>query len=193
VGRALIVVLDSYDSFTYNLVHLLSRDDVEVRVERHDRITAPALAALEPAGLVLSPGPGPPAEAGVALDAVRTLHGTVPILGVCLGHQAIAAALGAAVVRAPYPEHGKVWDVHHDGSTLLADLPSPFPATRYHSLVVDRATLPDGLRVTATCADDTVMAIEHDDAPTFGVQFHPESICTPGGRTIVDRFLDRCR
>lgn len=193
MGRALIVVLDSYDSFTYNLVHLLSRDDVEVRVERHDRITVPALAALRPAGLVLSPGPGPPAEAGVALDAVRTLHGSVPILGVCLGHQAIAAALGAAVVRAPYPEHGKVWDVHHEGSTLLADLPSPFPATRYHSLVVDRATLPAGLRVTATCADDTVMAIEHDDAPTFGVQFHPESICTPGGRTIIDRFLDRCR
>jgi len=186
-----VVVIDSYDSFTYNLVHLLA--DAEVRVVRNDQVSVADLVALRPAGLVLSPGPCTPAEAGIVPEAVRALHGTVPILGVCLGHQAIATALGGAVVRAPYPEHGKVWEVHHDGSTLLAGLPSPFPATRYHSLVVDRATLPAGLRVTATCTDGTVMAIEHDDAPTFGVQFHPESICTPGGRTIVDRFLERCR
>jgi anthranilate synthase/aminodeoxychorismate synthase-like glutamine amidotransferase len=189
----MVVVLDSYDSFTYNLVHLLDRDGVEVRVVRNDRIDVERLVALAPQGLVLSPGPCTPAEAGIVGDAVLALHGTVPILGVCLGHQCIAAALGADVVRAPYPEHGKVWPVHHSGSRLLAGLPSPFPATRYHSLVVDRATLPAALRVTATCTDGTVMAIEHDDAPTFGVQFHPESICTPDGRTIVDRFLELCR
>lgn len=186
-------MLDNYDSFTYNLVHLLHRDDVAVRVVRNDRITVAGLVALRPAGLVISPGPCTPAEAGIAVAAVRALHGEVPILGVCLGHQAIAAALGATIVRAPYPEHGKVWPVAHEGSWLLDGLPSPFEATRYHSLVVDPATLPPDLRVTATCADGTVMAIEHDSAPTFGVQFHPESICTPAGRTIVDRYLARCR
>ena len=186
-------MIDSYDSFTYNLVHLLARDDVEVRVERNDRISVAALVALRPAGLVLSPGPCTPDEAGITVDAVRALHGVVPILGVCLGHQCIAAALGASIVRAPYPEHGKVWDVHHAGSRLLDGLPSPFPATRYHSLVVARASLPADLPVTAWCADDAVMALEHRSEPTFGVQFHPESISTPAGRTIVDRFLGLCR
>jgi anthranilate synthase/aminodeoxychorismate synthase-like glutamine amidotransferase len=189
----MVVVLDNYDSFTYNLVHLLARDDVEVRVVRNDRIGVDELVALAPQGLVISPGPCTPSEAGVVGDAVVALHGRVPILGVCLGLQCIAAALGADVVRAPYPEHGKVWAVHHSGSALLTGLPSPFPATRYHSLVVDRATLPADLTVTATCTDGTVMAVEHTDAPTFGLQFHPESICTPGGASIVDRFLERCR
>ncbi|HMJ74646.1 MAG TPA: aminodeoxychorismate/anthranilate synthase component II [Iamia sp.] len=193
MGRAMVVVLDNYDSFTYNLVPLLARDEVDVRVVRNDRIVVDELVALRPAGLVISPGPCTPDEAGIAVDAVLALHGRVPILGVCLGHQCIAAALGAEIVRAPYPEHGKVWPVHHEGSTLLADLPSPFLATRYHSLVVDRSTLPAELRVTATCTDGTVMAVEHDEAPTFGLQFHPESICTPDGEAIVDRFLDHCR
>ncbi len=193
MGRAPLVVIDNYDSFTYNLVHLLARDGVEVHVVRNDRTSVDALVGLGPCGLVISPGPGTPGDAGITTDAVRALHGTVPILGVCLGHQGIASALGARVVRAPYPEHGKVWDVHHAGSRLLDGLPSPFPATRYHSLVVDPATLPADLLVTATCDDGTVMAIEDVEAPTYGLQFHPESICTPAGRTIVDRFLECCR
>jgi anthranilate synthase/aminodeoxychorismate synthase-like glutamine amidotransferase len=189
----MVVVLDNYDSFTYNLVHLLARAEVEVRVVRNDRIDVDELVALRPRGLVISPGPCTPHEAGIAMDAVVAFHGRVPILGVCLGLQCIAEALGAAIVRAPYPEHGKVWPVHHSGSRLLDGLPSPFLATRYHSLVVDRSTLPTDLRVTATCTDGTVMAVEHVEAPTFGLQFHPESICTPDGATIVDRFLELCR
>lgn len=183
----MILLVDNYDSFTYNLVQLLSEFD-EVTTVRSDRLTVDDIRRLGPDRIVLSPGPGGPRSAGVAIACVRAFCGEIPLLGVCLGHQAIAAALGAAVVRAPLPCHGKVSAIRHEGRGIFRGLPSPFAAVRYHSLVVEEASLPPSLQVTARTEEGLVMALEHVEAPLFGVQFHPESIMTAQGRRLLENF-----
>ncbi len=186
----MILMIDNYDSFTYNLVQYLSELD-EVVTVRNDRITLEEIERLGPSHIVISPGPGTPAESGISKDVIRTFLGRIPILGVCLGHQTIGELFGAEVIRAEIPFHGKVSEVHHDGGGLFLGLPQPFRATRYHSLIVDEATLPEELEVTARTADGTVMAMEHRDQPLFGVQFHPESILTEGGMELLKNFHRR--
>jgi anthranilate synthase/aminodeoxychorismate synthase-like glutamine amidotransferase len=183
-----VALIDNYDSFTYNLVQYLGELGAEVLVHRHDQIDVAGVAALEPTHLVVSPGPKTPDEAGISVDAIRELAGTVPILGVCLGHQAIGQAFGGRVVRGREPVHGKTSEISHDGRTVFAGLPTPMTATRYHSLVVD----PDGatdLEVTAWCDGDVVMGLRHRHLPVEGVQFHPESILTGEGRALLGNFL----
>jgi anthranilate synthase/aminodeoxychorismate synthase-like glutamine amidotransferase len=188
-----IVIVDNYDSYTYNLYQALGElTGQEARVVRHDAIDLERLRALAPTHLVLSPGPGDPSRPevlGVGWEAISKLGPTVPLLGVCLGHQGIGAALGGSVVRAPQPRHGKVSLVEHDGSRLFDGIPSPFAAMRYHSLVLDEQTLPETLRVTARTTDGVVMAIAHTAWPVVGVQFHPESIGTPDGLRLLGNFL----
>jgi anthranilate synthase/aminodeoxychorismate synthase-like glutamine amidotransferase len=186
--RPRVALIDNYDSFTYNLVQYLGELGAEVLVHRHDQIDVAGVAALEPTHLVVSPGPKTPDEAGISVDAIRELAGTVPILGVCLGHQAIGQAFGGRVVRGREPVHGKTSEIRHDGRTVFAGLPTPMTATRYHSLVVD----PDGaadLEVTAWCDGDVVMGLRHRHLPVEGVQFHPESILTGEGRALLGNFL----
>ena len=183
----LIVLVDNYDSFTWNLAHLLSISGARVEVVRNDEATAAQIAAAGPAGLVISPGPGTPAEAGISIDMVRLAAG-VPLLGICLGHQAIAAAFGAAIIRAPRPVHGQARPVRHDGRGLLAGLPDPFQATRYHSLIVDESTLPPELVITAR-SGTLPMGLRHVSAPVEGVQFHPESILTTHGELLIRTFV----
>ncbi len=194
----MVLVIDNYDSFTFNLVQYLGELHEEVRVVRNDALALPALAALEPSAIVVSPGPGSPDAAGVSLDVIAALGQRVPILGVCLGHQAIAQALGGRVVRARRIMHGKTSPVHHDGRGVFARLPSPFEATRYHSLVVERASLPDCLEVSAWTeqADgsfDEIMGLRHRRWPLEGVQFHPESILTRHGHDLLRNFLAMAR
>jgi len=186
----MILVLDHYDSFVYNLVQLVEGFGYETRVVRSDEAGANELAASRPAAVILSPGPGRPESAGCFLEMVKLLDQSTPVLGVCLGHQAIGAAFGGPVVRAPEPVHGKASLIYHEGRGILEGLPSPFEAGRYHSLVVDRATIPDDLVVTAETQDGLVMAVEHRTLPRYGVQFHPESILTPFGPQIVENFLE---
>ncbi len=186
----MILVIDNYDSFTYNLVQLVAALGADVRVERNDAVTAAQVVAMSPAGVIVSPGPGLPADAGASVDVVRAAAGAgIPVLGVCLGHQAIAEAFGGRVVRAPRPVHGKTADVFHSGEGLLAGMPNPFTATRYHSLVVDLPSLPLELEVTARTEDGLVMAMRHRSLPVYGVQFHPESVLTPEGVTVLENFL----
>ncbi len=185
----MILLIDNYDSFVYNLARYFERLDQPTRVVRNDAIDVNRIAALKPSAIILSPGPCTPAEAGCSLDVVRRLAGTVPMLGVCLGHQAIAAALGAAIVRAREPMHGRTSQVWHAGQSVFAGLPNPLTACRYHSLVVDRATLPDCLEVTAWTPDQTIMAVAHRQWPLVGVQFHPESILTDEGYPLLANFL----
>ncbi len=185
---ARVVLIDNYDSFTYNLVQYLGELGAEVLVHRHDAIDVAGVAALDPTHLVVSPGPKTPDEAGISVDAIRELAGRVPILGVCLGHQAIGQAFGGAVVRGREPVHGKTSEIHHDGRTVFAGLANPMVATRYHSLVVEPATAPD-LEVTARCDGDVVMGLRHRGLPVEGVQFHPESILTGEGRALLANFL----
>lgn len=185
----MILIIDNYDSFTYNLVQYFGELGEEVKVVRNDKITLDEIAALAPQQIVISPGPGAPADAGISLDVIRTFGPTIPILGVCLGHQVIGQAYGAEIVRAPYLMHGKTSPVLHNGDPLFADLPSPFTATRYHSLVVQAEDLPDCLIVTARTEDGLIMAMRHHDYPVFGVQFHPESILTEGGKRMLQNFL----
>lgn len=189
----MIVVIDNYDSFVFNLVQAFGAMGEEVRVFRNDAISVSDLLALKPDGLVLSPGPGRPEEAGVTLDAIRELSVTLPILGVCLGHQAMAAAFGGRVIRATEPRHGKASAVTHVARDLFEGMPSPFTAGRYHSLVVDRDSLPDELRVTAWTADGVVMGLRHAERPLFGVQFHPESVLTPLGEALLANFARMTR
>jgi anthranilate synthase component II len=184
-----ILVLDHYDSFVYNLVQLIEGLGFETEVVRSDAASAGALAARRPEAVILSPGPGRPEDAGCMLELVCALDPGIPVLGVCLGHQAIGAAFGAPVVRAPFPVHGKASSIRHDGRGILAGMPSPFEAGRYHSLVVDRDLIPTDLVVTAETEDGLAMAVEHRSLPRFGVQFHPESILTPEGPRIVENFL----
>ena len=185
----MILLVDNYDSFTYNLAQAIGTIGADVDVRRADVVFPADVAAAPPDALVISPGPGTPERAGNSMALVRALSGKVPILGVCLGHQAIGAAFGGRVVRAPAVVHGKTSRVSHDGGELFAGIPSPFVATRYHSLVVDEATLPSVLRVTARSTDGLLMAFRHETHPTFGVQFHPESVLTRHGPKLLANFL----
>lgn len=185
-----IILLDNYDSFTYNLVHYLGELGAEVEVVRNDAITADALIAKKPAGIVISPGPGAPKESGICLELIGKASGVIPIFGVCLGLQAIGEAFGGKVIRAPQPMHGKVSDIYHEGRGPFKDLPIPFKATRYHSLIVERGSLPDCLEVTAITADDgLIMGLSHQSHNTHGVQFHPESIASEHGHKLIENFL----
>jgi anthranilate synthase component II len=188
----MILLLDNYDSFTFNLYQALSELGAKVLVRRNDMVTIDDVEDLVPMldGIVISPGPCTPGEAGISVPLVRRLAGTVPILGVCLGHQAIGAAFGGRITRAPRLMHGKVSMISHDGAGVFAGLPNPFQATRYHSLIVERSTLPSELEVTAE-ADGLVMGLRHRTLPVEGVQFHPESILTPAGNDLLANFLGR--
>jgi anthranilate synthase/aminodeoxychorismate synthase-like glutamine amidotransferase len=185
---ARVVLIDNYDSFTYNLVQYLGELGAEVEVRRHDAIDVAGVRALAPTHLVVSPGPKTPDEAGISVDAIRELAGSMPILGVCLGHQAIGSAFGARIVRGREPVHGKTSAIEHDGRTVFVGLESPMVATRYHSLVIDPDLAPD-LELTAWCDDDVVMGVRHRSLPVEGVQFHPESILTGSGKALLANFL----
>jgi anthranilate synthase/aminodeoxychorismate synthase-like glutamine amidotransferase len=184
----MILLIDNYDSFTFNLYHFLGDLGAVVEVRRNDALTVDQALALAPEAIVISPGPGTPDEAGISLPVIQAAAAAhIPLLGVCLGHQAIGQAFGAKVVRAPAPIHGKVWDVTHGGTDIFAGLPSPFRATRYHSLVVEE--LPETLIPTARTADGLVMGLAHRDLPIWGVQFHPESIASEHGHDMLQNFL----
>lgn len=185
----MIVVLDNYDSFTYNLVQYVGEIGVEQVVVRNDKITVKEISEMKPDAMIISPGPCTPSEAGISVESIRSLFQQIPILGVCLGHQAIGQAFGGSIVKAPAIVHGKTSRIHHDGKGIFAGIPSPFLATRYHSLIVERSSLPDSLKVTAWTEDGIIMGLQHKDAPVFGVQFHPESIATEHGKTILRNFL----
>jgi len=185
----MILLIDNYDSFTFNLVHFLGDVGAECEVWRNDKITVAEVLARAPEAIVLSPGPCTPNEAGICLNLVAAAAGKVPVLGVCLGQQAIGQAFGGNVVRAPVSMHGKVSRIFHAGTDILAGLPSPFSATRYHSLIVDRGTLPDVLVPTAWTEDGLLMAMRHRTLPIFGVQFHPESIASQCGHELLANFL----
>jgi anthranilate synthase component 2 len=184
------LLIDNYDSFTYNLWHYLGELGAEVEVERNDALTASEALARKPKGIILSPGPCDPDKAGICLDVVAACADAgLPLFGVCLGHQAIGQAFGGKVVRAPEPMHGKVSAVTHTGHKMFAGIPSPFTATRYHSLIVDRGSMPDSLEVTAETSDNLVMALAHTELPISGVQFHPESIASQFGHRVLRNFL----
>jgi anthranilate synthase/aminodeoxychorismate synthase-like glutamine amidotransferase len=185
----MILLIDNYDSFTFNLVHFLGDLGATCDVWRNDALTAAEALALEPEAIVLSPGPCTPNEAGICLDLIAAAAGKVPVLGVCLGHQAIGQAFGGVVQRAPVPMHGKLSRISHQGSDVFAGLPSPFEATRYHSLILDRATMPEALAATAWTEDGLVMGLRHRTLPVFGVQFHPESIASQHGHDLLANFL----
>ena len=189
----MLLLLDNYDSFTYNLYQYLSELGAEVLVKRNDELSVADVAALAPAQIVISPGPCTPNEAGISVPLIRELGGSFPILGVCLGHQSIGAAYGGAVVRAPQVMHGKLSQIHHAGAGVFAGLPEPFQATRYHSLIVRRDDLPDCLEVTAWTGDGLIMGLRHRDLPVQGVQFHPESIMTTAGKQLLANFLAASR
>ena len=184
-----VVLIDNYDSFTWNLVHDFGALGAEVEVVRNDETTATAIVEARPDAIVLSPGPCTPREAGICLDLIAQAGASIPIFGVCLGHQAIGEAFGGEVVRAPKPIHGKVATIEHGSETIFRGFNGPFRATRYHSLVVERSSLPDTLAITAE-TDGLIMALSHRSLPIHGVQFHPESIASEGGRAIMKNFLD---
>ena len=185
----MILLIDNYDSFTFNLVHFLGDLGEQCEVVRNDALTVDAAIARCPDAIVISPGPCTPSDAGICCDLIAAAAGRIPVLGVCLGHQAIGQVFGGDVVRAPVPMHGKVSPVRHDGTDVFAGLPSPFQATRYHSLIVDAATLPDTLVPTAWTEDGTIMGLRHRTLPVFGVQFHPESIASQHGHDILANFM----
>ncbi len=187
----MILLIDNYDSFTYNLYHYLGELGAEVRVCLNDKITLDEVAALGPDKVVISPGPCTPREAGISCALIRRFAGQTPILGVCLGHQCIGAAFGAAIVRAPSIMHGKMSQVSHDGQTIFHSLKNPFGAMRYHSLVIDPATLPKELGISARTADGVVMGVRHKSLAIEGVQFHPESILGEEGKKLLKNFLER--
>ncbi len=185
----MILVIDNYDSFTYNLVHLLGAHTRDIRVVRNDDLDAAAVAGLAPACILLSPGPGRPEDAGCMVALIRALGPTVPILGVCLGHQAIGAAYGAAIVHAPSLLHGKTSTIDHDGRGIFRGLEQGFPAARYHSLVIAEEGLPSALVVSARTPDGVIMGVRHREFPVEGIQFHPESVLTPAGARIIANWL----
>lgn len=185
----MILLIDNYDSFTYNLVHYLGELGAEVEVRRNDALDAHEALALKPRAIVLSPGPGTPDDAGICLDVVRQAQGSVPILGVCLGHQSIGQAYGGRIVRAPRCMHGRVSSIRHRGSDVFEGLADPFTATRYHSLTVERDELPGCLAVTAETDDGIIMGLAHRQHPVYGVQFHPESIASEHGHALLKNFL----
>ena len=185
----MFLLIDNYDSFTYNLWHYLSELGAETLVYRNDALTVAEALALRPQGIIISPGPGVPGQSGITVPIVAAAGG-IPLLGVCLGHQAIGEAFGGRVVRAPAPMHGKVSPIEHDGTGVFAGLPNPFTATRYHSLIVERDSLPACLRITAWTADGLIMGMEHRQLPIHGVQFHPESIASEAGKPLLANFLN---
>jgi anthranilate synthase/aminodeoxychorismate synthase-like glutamine amidotransferase len=185
----MILMIDNYDSFTFNIVQYLGQMGEDVRVYRNDKITIDEIKKLKPQGIFLSPGPCSPREAGITVDVVREFHTTVPIMGICLGHQSIGYALGGDVVRADRIMHGKISPINHDGKTIFAGLPNPFTAGRYHSLLVRPETLPDCLEVSARTAEGEIMGLRHKQYPVEGIQFHPESVLTPQGKRIIRNFL----
>jgi anthranilate synthase component 2 len=186
----MIVLIDNYDSFTFNLVHYLGGLGVDVVVHRNDKVSIAEVLAGGPQGIVLSPGPCTPNEAGICLDLIEQASAIIPILGVCLGHQAIGQAFGGSIVRAPVPVHGKLSEIRHQGMGVFRGINGPFKATRYHSLVIDRTTLPHELTVTAETDDGLIMGVAHMERPVHGVQFHPESIASEHGHLILKNFLD---
>src|SRR5205809_1280736 len=185
----MILLIDNYDSLVHNLARYVRELGEEAVVRRHDATTLEEIAALGPSHIIISPGPRSPADAGISTEVIRRFRATTPILGVCLGHQCVAAAYGAAIVRAARPMHGKASEIRHDGRGIFTGLPNPFRAARYHSLVVARERLPQELRVTATAEDGEIMAIAHARHPVIGLQFHPESVLTEYGYVLLDRFL----
>lgn len=185
----MILVIDNYDSFTYNIVQELGEWGAELTVHRNDKISVDEIRALEPERIVISPGPGYPVDAGVSLELIRELGAEIPLLGVCLGHQAIGEAYGGLITHAPELMHGKTSMIYHDGDTILSDIPNPFEATRYHSLIVNEETLPDCLLVTARTESGEIMGLRHREHPVIGLQFHPESILTYHGMQILGNFL----
>jgi anthranilate synthase/aminodeoxychorismate synthase-like glutamine amidotransferase len=186
----MLVVIDNYDSFTYNLVQYLGELGAQLHVFRNDKVTIPQIAGLKPKAIVISPGPCTPKEAGISNDVIRHFSGKTPVLGVCLGHQCLGEVFGGKVVRAPRLMHGKTSMIYHDKSGIFHDIPTPFEATRYHSLIVSRSALPSVLRITAWTDHNEIMGLAHKEHPTFGVQFHPESILTAEGKRILKNFLD---
>jgi len=191
LGDNMLLLIDNYDSFTYNLAHYLGELGADVQVHRNDALDVQAAMALRPSSILLSPGPGVPDQAGICLAMVEAAaEAKIPLIGVCLGHQSIGQAFGGKVVRAGEIVHGKMGQMHHNGQGLFADLPSPFAATRYHSLIVERESLPDCLQVTAWLEDGTIMGLQHKELPIHGVQFHPESIATEHGHKLLKNFLD---
>ena len=185
----MLLVIDNYDSFTYNLVQYLGELGQEVRVVRNDGIAAADVAGLAPSHIVVSPGPCTPNEAGISLDVIKMYAGKIPILGVCLGHQSIGQAFGGKIVRAARVMHGKTSMIHHDGKGVFSGLPNPFEATRYHSLLIERASIPDSLEITAHTAENEIMAVRHKTLPVEGVQFHPESFLTKAGKDLLANFI----
>jgi anthranilate synthase/aminodeoxychorismate synthase-like glutamine amidotransferase len=185
----MILMIDNYDSFTYNLVQYLGELGAEIEVRRNDQTNLEEIERMSPERIVISPGPKTPNEAGICLELINRFAGRLPILGVCLGHQAIGQAFGGKVVRAPVIMHGKTSDIHHDGTTIFAGLPNPFPATRYHSLIVERESLPACLEVSATSPDGLIMGLRHKAMKVEGVQFHPESVLTTVGKQLLGNFL----
>jgi len=185
----MFLLIDNYDSFTYNLYHFLGELGAQVVVRRNDAVTVADALAMAPQGIIMSPGPCDPDRAGICLELVEAAAGRVPLLGVCLGHQAIGQAFGGRVVRAPGPMHGKLSQIRHQGEDVFDGLPSPFSATRYHSLVVERASLPDCLKVTAETEDGLIMGLAHRRLAVYGVQFHPESIASEHGHRLLANFL----
>ena len=189
----MLLMIDNYDSFTYNLVQYLGELGADVRVYRNDAITLDEIGALHPEQIVISPGPRTPAEAGVSVELIRRFAGRIPILGVCLGHQSIGAAFGGRIVRAPRLMHGKTSPIHHDGRTIFRGLSEPFQATRYHSLLIDRATLPACLELSAWTAEGEIMGVRDREHQLEGIQFHPESILTIEGKHLLQNFLELAR
>ena len=187
----MILMIDNYDSFTYNLVQYLGQLGEEVAVRRNDETNLAEIQAMGPEAIFLSPGPCAPDQAGITLEAIRAFHRTIPLMGVCLGHQAIGQAFGGRVVRAERIMHGKTSPIRHDGRTIFQGLPNPFPAGRYHSLLVERKSFPDCLEVSAETEEGEIMGLRHRSYPVEGIQFHPESILTPGGKRIIRNFLKR--
>ena len=185
----MLLILDNYDSFTYNLVQYFGELGVEMKIFRNDALTVDEVKKLAPEKICISPGPCTPNEAGISLELIRELGPTTPILGVCLGHQSIGQVYGGDVVRADRLMHGKTSPIHHNGSSVFAGLPNPFEATRYHSLIVKRETLPDCLEITAWTAENEIMGLRHKEHPVHGVQFHPESILTEHGKQMLETFL----
>jgi len=189
----MLLLIDNYDSFTYNLFHFLGELGQEVVVKRNDKISAADALRMKPESIVLSPGPCDPDKAGICLDLIKSAGGDVPILGVCLGHQAIGQAYGGRIVRAPVPMHGKLSRIHHRGNSVFRGLEDGFSATRYHSLVIDRPHLPDCLEITAETDDGVIMGVAHKNHPVHGVQFHPESIASQHGHALLENFLELAR
>lgn len=185
----MLLMIDNYDSFTYNLVQYLGELGEDIRVFRNNRITVKEIQEMRPDRIVISPGPCTPNEAGISVEAIRSFANTIPILGVCLGHQAIGAAFGGDIIRAPRLMHGKTSSIHHDGKTIFSGLPNPFEATRYHSLIIKRETIPDCLEITAWTDSGEIMGVRHTEFAVEGVQFHPESILTASGKDLLRNFL----